>query len=101
VVLLKSAEYPSLCERALRSRLTLLEESQVELWVEAPNELSASATLANGDRECQRYFCESRVPVPETHSAIHFPAQNKASSVIAFCSHNPKDLAVIINLLVQ
>ena len=45
--------------------LTLREESQVELCVETPNGLSASTTLANSDRECQYYFCESQNPIPE------------------------------------
>ncbi len=34
----------SLCEQALRSRLTLRKEGQVELLGEAPNGLSASAS---------------------------------------------------------
>jgi hypothetical protein len=46
-----------LCERAFRSRFTLREEGQVELW-EWPNELSAGGILPDGDRQCQYYFCE-------------------------------------------
>ena len=45
-----------LCERTFRSRLTLREEGQVELLGETPNGLSATTTLANGNRECQYYL---------------------------------------------
>jgi hypothetical protein len=36
--------------------LTLREEGQVELWVEKPNGLSASAILPASDKQCQCYF---------------------------------------------
>jgi hypothetical protein len=45
-----------LCERAVRSRVTLRKEGQVELYGETPNGLSASATLPNGDKRCQHYL---------------------------------------------
>ena len=53
-----------LCEGASSSRLTLRKAGQVELCGETPNGLSASATLANGDRECQYDYYESRIGVP-------------------------------------
>jgi hypothetical protein len=42
----------SLCERTIRSRAALRKEGHVKLRAETPNGLSASATLAKGDREC-------------------------------------------------
>jgi hypothetical protein len=45
-----------LCERAFLSRLTLREEGQVELWVETPNGLSASAILLAAERRCQYWI---------------------------------------------
>jgi hypothetical protein len=46
-------------------------EGQVELLpVETPNGLSANATLANGDRQCQYYFNKSPLPVQEKPSAF-------------------------------
>src|SRR4030095_1369397 len=45
----------SLCEQTLRARLTLREESQVELW-EWPNELSASGILPPTDNQSQSCF---------------------------------------------
>jgi hypothetical protein len=55
------------------------EEGQVELLpVETPNGLSASATLANGDRQCQYYFYKSPLAVREKPSAFHPRAQRTA-----------------------
>ena len=39
-----------LCERPFRSRLTLREEGQVELFGETPNRLSASPSLSAAER---------------------------------------------------
>ena len=41
----------------------------MELLEETPNELGASATLANANKECRYYFWESPLAVPETPSA--------------------------------
>jgi len=60
----------SSCERVLRSRFTLREEGQVELLGTPANRLSASATLPAADRQYQRYFHESLIPVPQTRSAF-------------------------------
>jgi len=43
-----------------------------------PNELSASATLANGDGECQSYFCV--LPLPTT-AALQTVAMLGASAI--------------------
>ena len=67
-----------LCEQALRSRLTLRKEGQVELQGETPNGLSASATLPKGDRGCQYYFCE--LPLPTT-AALQTVAMLAASAI--------------------
>jgi len=45
-----------LCERAFRSRFTLREEGQVELWTETPNKLSAEVILPAPDKQCQYEF---------------------------------------------
>ena len=50
---------------SLSLAVTLRQEGQVELRGETPNGLSASATLANGDRQCQYYFCEWLLPTPK------------------------------------
>jgi hypothetical protein len=42
-----------LCERAFRSRLTLREEGQVELFGETPNGLSASTSMPKIATLCQ------------------------------------------------
>jgi len=83
-----------LCERPVHSRLTLREEGQVELFGETPNGLSASVILANGDGECQYYFCQSPIRVAETSPAFtrthFFPGRYEikltANSCIALCS---------------
>ena len=46
---------------------SLREEGQVELFGKTPNGLSASATLADGDRECQCYFASRRFPLRRRH----------------------------------
>jgi len=46
---------------------SLREEGQVELVGKTPNGLSASATLADGDRECQCYFASRRFPLRRRH----------------------------------
>jgi hypothetical protein len=49
-------ETPQLvCERTARSRVTLRQEGQVELW-EWPNELTAGVIVAAPDKQCQYYF---------------------------------------------
>jgi hypothetical protein len=57
-----------LCERPFRSRFTLREEGQVELLREAPNGLSAGASLPSDDRECQYYF--ERPPIRTSTHAV-------------------------------
>src|SRR5262245_53540081 len=69
-----------LCERAFRSRLTLREDGSGGALGETPNGLSASATLANGQRECQyNSSCESPIAVPKTQSAFDQHALRTAS----------------------
>jgi len=43
---------------SLSFTVTLRKEGQVELRGKTPNGLSASATLAAADKQCQYYFCE-------------------------------------------
>jgi len=61
---------------------------------ETPNRLSASATLADGDRKCQSYFASRRFPLRRRHlpfsqaqfSSGLYATKLTANSCIARCS---------------
>jgi hypothetical protein len=61
-----------LCERAVRSRVTLRKEGQVELLGETPNGLSASATLANAERSINTFLL--RIAGSSSKNAVSFSA---------------------------